>query len=270
VVVPLVATTIVDLAFGAWRVLAACAISVVCCLVYFVELRASSEVGQYISGEMLHDFIGWSSDARNVGRGLPDDGEHRQAVVLLATLCGLLSRPAAPPSELATLAARRCAAAGGASGPRGGGGRRRADRLRRAAAELAAQHERGDTGGDVADDGPRRPARRLPVAEPRRRPGGAATTDHTPRRSIATHALVGQEAGSDLIVMMMETGPAAAFEYTEAAPAGTASNVCGRMRSSRRDTTRRTRTAATRCSPCCPAPTRTAAGCCCRTSAARR
>ena len=30
-----------------------------------------------------------------------------------------------------------------------------------------------------------------------------------------THALVGQEAGANLLVMMMETGPAAAFEYSE-------------------------------------------------------
>ena len=57
-IVPLVATTIVSLAFGAWRVLIACGLSVVFCLAYFVELRASSEVGRYISGEMLHDFIG--------------------------------------------------------------------------------------------------------------------------------------------------------------------------------------------------------------------
>ena len=60
-IVPLLATAIVDLAFGAWRVVAACAMTAVCCLAYFVELRASSQVGQYISGEMLHDFIGWSS-----------------------------------------------------------------------------------------------------------------------------------------------------------------------------------------------------------------
>src|SRR5215204_2022828 len=60
-IVPVLGTAVVSLVFGAWRVLAACAISAVLSLAYFVELRASSEVGQYISGEMLHDFIGWST-----------------------------------------------------------------------------------------------------------------------------------------------------------------------------------------------------------------
>ena len=124
----------------------------------------------------FHRLVG---HARVVRIGLPDDGEHHQAVRgpgdALWRAAGGARRP---PIELPPLARGAAPAAGGAGGARGGGGRRRhADRLRRPAPELAPQHERGDAGGDVADDGVDDRRRRFPVAEPRRRPGGAATAD---------------------------------------------------------------------------------------------
>src|SRR5687767_14289288 len=61
VIVPVAATLLVSLACGAWRVAAACGAVAVLSLAYFVELRASTEVGQYISGQMLRDFVGWSA-----------------------------------------------------------------------------------------------------------------------------------------------------------------------------------------------------------------
>ena len=178
-IVPFVATTIVGLAFGAWRVLAACAISVVFCLVYFVELRASTEVGQYISGEMLHDFIGWSATHASSA----SDYLTTASLIKLCVRAGDALRRAAggarrPPIELPPLARGAAAAARRAGGARGGGGRRRhADRLRRPAPELAPQHERGDAGGDVADDGADDRRRRFPWLSLDDALGGAAAAD---------------------------------------------------------------------------------------------
>ena len=55
-VVPAVATVLISIAFGRRRLIAAGIVSALISLAYFIELRASSEVGQYISGDMLRDL----------------------------------------------------------------------------------------------------------------------------------------------------------------------------------------------------------------------
>ncbi len=87
---PFAGAAIVGLAFGRWRVLAACLLSAVLSLVYFVELRASSEVGQYISGEMLHDFIGWSATHPSGAADYVTIASMIKLAALLTVLAGLL------------------------------------------------------------------------------------------------------------------------------------------------------------------------------------
>ena len=212
-IVPLVATTIVGLAFGAWRVIIACALSVVFCLAYFVELRASSEVGQYISGEMLHDFIGWSTTHASSASDYLTTASLIKLSVLLATLCGLL------------LAAR--------------GARRAISRRSRIALRLLLAAPVVLAVSAVAAVAPLAYAVRLPNSPLNTSAVSRAVTSllttsdagspwlslddalgslrrltHTARFDRA-NALVGREAGSDLVVMMMETGPAAAYEFHE-------------------------------------------------------
>jgi hypothetical protein len=217
-IVPLAAAAIVGLAFGAWRAVAACAISVVFCLFYFIELRASVEVGQYISGEMLHDFIGWSSTHASSASAYLSTASIVKFFVLLATLCGLV---------LAARGARRASS------------RRWRVRLRVLLAAPAALAL-----ASVVVVAPIAYAVRLPNSHLNTSAVTLAATSllttpstkgvGSPWLSLddalsslrrltrtapfdRTHALVGGEAGSDLIVMMMETGPAAAFEYGGAA-----------------------------------------------------
>ena len=115
-IVPFAGTAIVGLAFGRWRVLAACLLSAVLSLVYFVELRASSEVGQYISGEMLHDFIGWSATHPSGAVRLRDASPSMIKLAALLTVAGRAAaglarrhhgRGPAPRPPRAAAAARR-------------------------------------------------------------------------------------------------------------------------------------------------------------------
>jgi Sulfatase len=213
-VVPLVATTIVSVAFGAWRVLVACAICAVSSLVYFVELRASSEVGQYISGEMLRDFVGWSTMHPSSASDYLTTASIVKLVALLVTFCGvllaarsarrshsrrkrvalrlLLAAPAALAAAAVVVVAPIAYAVRLPDSPLN------ASAVTRAATALMTASTTGDAGSPWLNlDDALGSLRRLTNTAPFDR----------------THALVGQEAGADLVVMMMETGPAAAFEY---------------------------------------------------------
>jgi hypothetical protein len=211
-IVPLVGTVLITAAFGAWRVAVACVGVAVLSLAYFVELRASTEVGQYISGEMLRDLVGWSA-------GHPASAVHyvsRASVVKLAVLLSALGA-----LLLAARGARDVAS----------------HRGRRAWTVLLATPAVGIAGVAVI---------LTPLAYLLRWPGSplntsavalAATALMTPahakgaspwlslddalgslRRLTHTapfdrsHGLVGAEAGSDLVVFVMETGPSQAFE----------------------------------------------------------
>jgi hypothetical protein len=215
-IVPFAATTIVGLAFGAWRALAACAISVVFALVYFVELRASTEVGQYISGDMLHDFIGWSATHASSASDYLTTASIIKLCVVLATLGGVLmaARGARRSSSRRSRAALRLLLAAPAAlavaavavvapiayAVRLPNSPLNTSAVTRAAASLMTASTTGDAGSPWLNlDDALGALRRLTHTAP----------------FDSTHPLVGREAGADLIVMMMETGPAAAFEYTE-------------------------------------------------------
>lgn len=210
---PIIATVLFSVAFGRHRVLASCLVSGLLSLVYFVELRASSEVGQYISGDMLRDFIGWSS----THAASAADYVTAASVVKLGLLLAVLTAIA-----LTAAAARRVRA----DGPRA--------MLRGA---LAAPIVVALLLGAVL--APAAFALRLPQSPLNTsavtRAATALLTSHgaphgtspwlnlddalTSLRSLThtapldrAHPLVGAEAGSDLLIFMMETGPALAFE----------------------------------------------------------
>ncbi|MEO5819768.1 MAG: sulfatase-like hydrolase/transferase [Vicinamibacteraceae bacterium] len=227
-IIPLVGTIVVSVIFRAWRVAAACAVGIGLSLAYFVELRASSEVGQYISGRMLRDFIGWSSTHPASASDYLTPASILKLAILLVVLGTLL------------LAAR--------------GARRLASRTARMTLKLllAAPAVVAVTAAVVL--APIAYAVRLPQSPLNTSAVALAATTLLAPADDATagspwlslddalgslrqlthtaafdrhHALVGREAGSDLLIMMMETGPAQAFELGER---GASASAVSRLR----------------------------------------
>jgi hypothetical protein len=218
IVVPCVGTALAMVLFRAGRAAGACAVSILLSCAYFVELRANTEVGQYISGEMLHDFVGWSL----ANPTMAPDYVTRASVVKLGTLIAVLCSLA--------LAARRLRR--GAVGPW-----RTAAYVWLALPAMAALIA-------VVTLAPIAYARRLPqsplnVSAVARAAAALSSIPDASRpspwrsledalgelrrvtRSAAfdrSHGYVGRESGSDLLVVVMETGPTQAFDLAARAP----------------------------------------------------
>ena len=212
-IVPLLATALVGLACGTWRVAVACTGVALLSLAYFVELRASTEVGQYISGEMLRDFIGWSATHPSSASDYLTPASLVKLAALLAALGGLVlaargaRRLAAPRGRLALTALLVTPAvvilAGAvvltpiAYAVRLPHSPLNASAVTMAAAALSTPEHRAGGGSPWLnlDD----------ALSSLRRLTGTAAFD-------PSHAWAGKEAGADLVILMMETGPAQAFE----------------------------------------------------------
>jgi hypothetical protein len=213
VIVPAVATALISVVFGRRRVIVAGLISAILSLVYFVELRASSEVGQYISGQMLRDFVGWSSTHVSSAADYVTAASVIKLGLLLAVLATLMIAAAA---MRRVRAPRLCAALrwvlatpafvavllGGVLGPIAYALRLPQSPLNTSAIGRAATTLM--TGYGAA--GARSPWLSLDDAL-----ASLRSLTHTAPFD-RTHPLVGAEAGSDLLILMMETGPALAFE----------------------------------------------------------
>lgn len=214
-IVPLVATALIGLACGTRRlaVAVACGGVAVLSLAYFVELRASTQVGQYISGEMLRDFVGWSAMHPWSASDYLTPASLFKLAALLAALGGLL---------LAARGARRLAA------PRARGA---LTALLVTPAVVILAGAAVLTPIAYAVRLPHSPLNTSAVAmaaaalvTPEHRPGGGSpwlSLDDalgSLRRLTDTaafdrsHPWVGKESDADLVILMMETGPAQAFE----------------------------------------------------------
>jgi hypothetical protein len=218
-VVPVVATLLVGLVFGAYRALAACVIGAGLSVAYFVELRASTEVGRYLSREMLRDFIGWSmTHPSSASEGYVTVASAFKLAVLLGLLAALVplaraARRTASPQvrhRLRLLLAAPAAAAVVAAAVlaplayavRLPGSPLNTSAVVRAATLLAMPVDDRSTASPWGSvDDALASLRRLTHTAPLDR----------------THALVGREAGADLVVVVLETGPAQAFDYTQVA-----------------------------------------------------
>ena len=215
VVVPIVATGVVSLLFGRYRVAVAFVTSLALSLVYFVELRAQTEVGQYISRDVLADLVGWGMGHPGMGEGyisLASVVKFAALVLTLAIIAAVarLARRAEEHQHLAVARRYRmllqapavfvlCAAA--LLGAVGFAYRLPHSQLNdssvgRAFTALAISHSEQD------------PSRLLTVDE-----ALEATRAQTHSQPLdPTHPLVGHERESDLLIFMMETGPAQALD----------------------------------------------------------
>ncbi len=57
--IPIAATALFSLVFGRYKVAAATVTTVTLSVIYYIELRAQNQVGQYIARDVVSDLIGW-------------------------------------------------------------------------------------------------------------------------------------------------------------------------------------------------------------------
>ena len=57
--IPIAATALFSLVFGRYKVVAATVTTVTLSVIYYIELRAQNQVGQYIARDVVTDLIGW-------------------------------------------------------------------------------------------------------------------------------------------------------------------------------------------------------------------
>ncbi|MFL5335987.1 MAG: hypothetical protein ACJ8H8_23135, partial [Geminicoccaceae bacterium] len=216
IVLPLVATAAVTILFRSYRVLAACVICVIGSLAYFIELRASAEVGQYISGEMVRDFVGWSMANPSLAPDYVTPASLLKLVVLIIMLAAVAWAPRAVrrgPSRSRTALRAWLAvpvaisAATVALAPLAFAVRLPHSPLNTSAVSRAVTALSAPTSGVALS----------PWATLDDALGTLRRLTHTAAFDPG-HGLVGRERGSDLLVFMMETGPAQAYELATLAP----------------------------------------------------
>jgi sulfatase-like protein len=88
-VVPLVATALVSLVFRRHRVAVGFVTTLAASLVYYIELRAQIEVGQYISRDVLADLVGWGMGHPGMGEGYVSLSSVIKFGALVATLAAI-------------------------------------------------------------------------------------------------------------------------------------------------------------------------------------
>ena len=216
-VVPIVATVLISLVFRRHRVAMAFVMTLAASLVYYIELRAQIEVGQYISRDVLADLVGW-------GMGHPDMSAgyvSLPSVIKFAALVAMLAMIAA----VGRLA-------------RGAEQDRRTDATRTyrlilqvpavtlvcAGLLLAIVSRPYRLNSQLSDSAVGRAFAALAVSSSERDPSKlldyhealAATRLETRSQPLdPSHAFVGHERDGDLLIFMMETGAAQALDLAQ-------------------------------------------------------
>ena len=220
-VVPIAGTIFATLLFRRYRLAAALMAALLLSAWLFVELRAHSEVGQFISREVVTDGVGW----------LVTNPASARDYVTLASLAklGALVAWFAAAAVVAGLARRRERAA-----PDGGTAYRAALMIPAAAIAIAALLLTPVAYASRLRGSALNVSAVVRAAEALSGPWGAAAADvaMTPEQGLLAfrelthtapaapgHPFAGREADSDLLVFLMETGPAQALDL--AAEAGT-------------------------------------------------
>jgi hypothetical protein len=212
-IVPVVATVVITLLCGSYRLAAALALSLVMSICYFIELRAQDALGQYVSRVMLRDMVGWAAANPSAVRDYVTTASLIKLAGLTATLLAI--------AAIARLAQRAEAERAGSAG------RYRMMLRLPAATVLAAAILCAPIGyayrasNSPLNDSSVGRAAALLVANGERAAATTETFDQAlaaARRLTATapfdraSPLVGRDGGSDVIVFVMETGAAQALD----------------------------------------------------------
>ena len=217
-VVPLVATVLVCLLFRRYRVAVGFVTTVVLSFVYYVELRAQIEVGQYISRDVLADLIGWGMGHPAMGEDYISPASVIKLVMLFAALAAIagVARLAAraelqqristarwcrlilqvPAVTLLSAAVLLAIVAFPFRLPHS---ELSASSVGRAFSALTVSHSEQDPSKIVTYDEALQATRLQTHSQP----------------LDPAHPLVGHESGGDLLIFMMETGPAQALDLAK-------------------------------------------------------
>jgi hypothetical protein len=218
-ILPIAATVVATLIAGRHRLAAALATAAALSLGLFVELRAHSEVGQFISGDVLGDGLGWLASSPSVAGDYVTVSSLAKLGMLLAWLGGIgivaragrrrevldARRAALPraalalPAGLVVLAALVLTPVAYAS--RVAGSSLNVSAVARAAEALLAPWAASSADARLGADQALAAFRELTHTGP----------------IDPTHPFAGREADSDLLIFLMETGPAQASDLATAA-----------------------------------------------------
>jgi hypothetical protein len=216
IAIPILATGVLSVVSARLRVAAAGIAAGLMSLAYFVELRAGTEVGQYISGTVVRDFVGWglANPASMLDYLTPASLAKLGlllvslvVIVVVARRARVAADPARrryrlalglPPAVLMTAAAGTTAVACAVRLPQ--------SPLNTSAVELAVQ-------ALIARTDPVSAAAWVSLDDAL---ASLRELTHTPPLD-RSHAFAGREAGSDVLLFMMETGPAQALDYAAGA-----------------------------------------------------
>ena len=211
VAVPLLMTAVVVMAFTRRRVMVAFVMSALMSVIYFVELQVQQEVGEYLSGDVADDLIGWAFTATSAAVDYVTPGSLFKLAGLLIALAAIVAIErlhersprtrtalvtwrilALPPFAAVLMAALSIASA--ACSPLAGSPLTETAIGRAARVLFRAADAPGVASGDVD----------------RVLAGFRTLTSTAPLDQ--QHAYVGREQQSDVIVFMMETGAARALD----------------------------------------------------------
>lgn len=213
-VVPVVATIVLSLLRPTYRLAVAFGLCSAMSLFYFVDLRAQSEVGQYISVAVLGDLVGWAASHGGVGGGYVTPASVIKLAALLMVLLGTAAialiaqrRNATSRYALVILTIPATVVMGTAL----------------MAAPVSYSFRQHDSPMNVTAVG-RAVATFFETGERIDQISTLTTVDEAlqlTRQLTRTapfnseHPFVGREQASDLIIFMMETGPALALDPAE-------------------------------------------------------
>ena len=221
IIVPLVGTIATCVIFRRHRVAAAVVVATAVSIGYFIEMRAHSQVGQFIAGDVVREGIGWAVAHPSSVLDYVTTSSVAKLSLLLAWFTGLAVAARASRRVEATAPARAAryrwwlggpavvvALAALALAPVAWASRLAGSPLNASAVGSALAALRGPALGE--DDGsgtPRTPGESL-----------AALHELTRTQSAdAAHPYVGGEADADVLVFFMETGPAQALDFVDSA-----------------------------------------------------
>ncbi|HET7216956.1 MAG TPA: sulfatase-like hydrolase/transferase [Vicinamibacterales bacterium] len=217
VLMPIAATAIVCVLFTRHRVKVALAVSIALIAAYFVELRAHAAVGQFISGDVVDDLIGWSIRNPEMARDYASVESIVKLALLFVSMIGivLVDRRSERAARGGRVAAARVYAVllrvpaiaalllGVALALTGLACRLPNAQLNESAVSLAlgaltaAADEAHDTFATFGDA----------LAASRRDTRTAPLDPH--------HPFIGRERGSNLLMCIMETGPSQALDLSQ-------------------------------------------------------
>jgi hypothetical protein len=216
--IPIAATALFSLVFGRHKVAAATVTTVTLSVIYYIELRAQNQVGQYIARDVVTDLIGWGVALPGMTWDYVGLGSLAEIAALLVAILAIASV-----ARLARIAEHHQRV--DAARSYGWALRVPAFVILSGALVLAAIGFASRLpGSHLNESAVGRAFEALVTSGPELRSSRLLTYEQTleatrsqtkSQRFDSTHPFVGRDSDSDLLIFMMETGPARALDVAQ-------------------------------------------------------